>query len=47
MKPHRDIRDGSFDESLFAADPGLVANGQGPKDYLDPELFAHKTYLTG
>ena len=46
-KPHRDIRDGSFDESLFAADLGLVANGRGPKDYLDPELFAHKTYLTG
>lgn len=45
-KPHRDIRDGSFDESLFAADLGLVANGRGPKDYLDPELFARKTYLT-
>jgi len=45
-KPHRDIRDGSFDESLFAADLGLVANGKGPKDYLDPELFARKTYLT-
>jgi hypothetical protein len=45
-RPHADIRDGSFDESLFAADLGLVANGKGPKDYLDPELFARKTYLT-
>jgi hypothetical protein len=45
-QPHEDIRDGSFDESLFAADLGLVANGQGPRDYVDPELFAQKTYLT-
>lgn len=45
-KPHEDIRDGSFDESLFAADLGLVAIGRGPKDYLDPELFAQKTFLT-
>jgi uncharacterized protein len=44
--PHEDIRDGSFDESLFAADLGLVAVGKGPKDYLDPELFAQKTFLT-
>lgn len=44
--PHSDIRDGSFDESLFAADLGLVAAGKGPKDYLDPELFAQKTFLT-
>jgi len=45
-KPHEDIRDGSFDESLFAADLGLVAIGKGPRDYLDPELFAQKTFLT-
>ncbi|WP_420620771.1 ATP-binding protein [Candidatus Poriferisocius sp.] len=44
--PHADIRDGSFDESLFAADLGLVANGMGPDDYVDAELFAAKTYLT-
>ena len=45
-RPHADISDGSFDESLFAADLGLVARGQGPKDYLDPKIFADKTYLT-
>jgi len=45
--PHRDIADGSFDESLFAADLGLVAEGRGPQDYLDAETFAAKTYLTG
>jgi uncharacterized protein len=44
--PHEDIADGSFDESLFAADLGLVARGMGPDDYLDPVLFANKTYLT-
>lgn len=44
--PHADIRDGSFDESLFAADLGLVARGIGPSDYLDPSLFAAKTFLT-
>lgn len=44
--PHQDIADGSFDESLFAADLGLVARGKGPNDYLDPAVFAAKTYLT-
>ena len=31
-----DIADGSFDESLFAADLGMVDRGRGPADYLDP-----------
>jgi hypothetical protein len=44
--PHADISDGSFDESLFAADLGLVELGRGPADYCDPTLFAAKTYLT-
>lgn len=46
-KPRADIADGSFDESLFAADLGLVAEGLGPKDYLDQYTFCEKTYLTG
>ena len=45
--PRTDIADGSFDESLFAADLGSVANGIGPNDYLDPRVFCEKTYLTG
>lgn len=45
-QPRRDIADGSFDESLFAADLGLVARGTGPVDYLDPRAFCEKTYLT-
>jgi Protein of unknown function (DUF499) len=45
-EPRRDIADGSFDESLFAADLGLVDRGRGPADYLDPVTFCEKTYLT-
>jgi uncharacterized protein len=46
-EPRPDIADGSFDESLFAADLGLVDRGRGPADYLDPVAFCEKTYLTG
>jgi hypothetical protein len=45
-EPRKDIADGSFDESLFAADLGMVAEGHGPADYLDPTTFTDKTYLT-
>jgi hypothetical protein len=45
-EPRKDIADGSFDESLFAADLGLVERGRGPADYLDPVTFCEKTYLT-
>lgn len=44
---HRDIADGSFDESVFAADLGSVARGRGPADYREPRRFCDKTYLTG
>jgi hypothetical protein len=45
-KPRTDIADGSFDESLFAADLGMVDRKRGPADYLDPVAFCEKTYLT-
>ena len=45
-EPRPDIADGSFDESLFAADLGLVDRGRGPQDYLDAVTFFEKTYLT-
>jgi hypothetical protein len=45
-EPRRDIADGSFDESLFAADLGMVDRNRGPADYLDPVTFCEKTYLT-
>ena len=40
--PHKDIADGSFDESLFAADLGLVAEGRGPVDYRDPRCLRRR-----
>jgi hypothetical protein len=46
VTPHKDIADGSFDESLFAADLGLVDRGRGPADYLDARTFCEKTHLT-
>lgn len=45
-RPHADIADGSFDESRFAADLGLVDQGVGERDYLDAVTFCEKTYLT-
>lgn len=46
IQPHADIRKGSFDEAVFAADIGDVAGGKAPDDYNDPYLFYKKTYLT-
>ncbi|RLF36004.1 MAG: ATPase [Thermoplasmata archaeon] len=43
---HKDIREGKFDESVFAADLGDVVRNRGPEDYQDPVLFMKKTYLT-
>ncbi|MCB0627703.1 MAG: ATP-binding protein [Pseudomonadales bacterium] len=46
IQPHADIRKGNFDEAVFAADIGDVADGKAPPDYNDPYLFYKKTYLT-
>ena len=46
IPPHEDIRNGHFDEAVFAADLGDVAAGTAPPDYRDPYLFYKKTYLT-
>jgi hypothetical protein len=46
ITPHADIRKGHFDEAVFAADLGDVADGVAPTDYNDPYLFFKKTYLT-
>ncbi|MCD6477944.1 MAG: ATP-binding protein [Candidatus Aenigmarchaeota archaeon] len=46
VEPHQDIKDGNFDESVFAAKLGDVARGQAPPDYGDPQIFFRKTYLT-
>lgn len=44
--PHRDIREGKFDESTFAADLADVLADRGPVEYRDPETFFRKTYPT-
>ncbi len=44
--PHRDIREGRFDESLFAASLADVVAGRGPLEYQDAATFFRKTYLT-
>ena len=44
--PHRDIKEGKFDESIFAADLGDVVNMRAPSEYLDPQVFFKKTYFT-
>jgi predicted AAA+ superfamily ATPase len=44
--PHRDIREGRFDESTFAADLADVLADRGPLEYRDPEMFFRKTYPT-
>lgn len=47
VTPHRDIREKSFSEAVFAADLGDVLAGTAPKEYQDPRLFFARTYLTG
>ena len=44
--PHKDIVDGRFDESIFAADLGNVILGKAPMEYMDGSTFFQKTYLT-
>lgn len=44
--PHEDIRNGDFDEAVFAADLGDVVRGRAAADYNDPYLLYKKTYLT-
>ncbi len=44
--PHRDIREGKLDESVFAADLSDVIADRGPLEYRDAETFFRKTYPT-
>ncbi|MBN1316514.1 MAG: ATP-binding protein, partial [Anaerolineales bacterium] len=46
IPPHEDIRRGGFDEAIFAADLGDVADGRAPADYGDAYFFYKKTFLT-
>lgn len=42
--PHKDIREGRLAD--FAADLSSVLKGEGSLDYIDPEIFFRRTYLT-
>lgn len=44
--PHYDIRTGSLDESVFAANLNEVALGTGRQVYTDPVMFFETTYIT-
>ncbi len=44
--PHRNIREGRVNESLFAANLAQAVQGEGPREYADPETFFDRTYLT-
>ncbi len=46
ITPHRDIREGKFDESVFAADLSDVMAGRASVEYRDPVTFFRKTYPT-
>jgi predicted AAA+ superfamily ATPase len=45
VTPHRDIREGHLDESIFAANLAEVASGTGREIYTSPEMFFQKTYF--
>jgi hypothetical protein len=44
--PHYDIRNGSLDESVFAANLSEVALGTGQEVYSNPTMFFEKTFIT-
>jgi predicted AAA+ superfamily ATPase len=45
-RPHKDVLEGSFKQSEFAADITQVANGTAPEEYQDAEKFFSRTYIT-
>ena len=46
IAPHKDVLDGAFKQSEFAADLTQVQNGTAPDEYKDPEKFFRRTYIT-
>jgi hypothetical protein len=45
-RPHRDVLEGSFKQSEFAADISQVASGTAPDEYQNAEKFFSRTYIT-
>jgi len=46
VTPHKNVLEGTFQESEFAADLNKVANKTASKEYQNPELFFERTYIT-
>lgn len=45
-RPHKDVLEGTFQQSDFAADISRVANGTATAEYQDAENFFARTYVT-
>src|SRR5690606_4340338 len=45
-RPHKDVLEGSFKQSEFAADISQVANGAATDEYQDAEKFFSRTFIT-
>ena len=45
-QPHRDVLEGTFKQSEFAADISQVASGNAPPEYQDAIKFFQRTYIT-
>jgi predicted AAA+ superfamily ATPase len=44
--PHRDVLEGTFQQSEFAADITAVHSGKATKEYQDPIAFFDRTFIT-
>lgn len=44
--PHRDVLEGTFQQSEFAADITAVSSGQASREYQDAVAFFDRTYIT-
>lgn len=46
ITPHKDVLEGTFKQSEFAADLTQVASGNATPEYADPEKFFARTFIT-
>ncbi|WP_457573181.1 ATP-binding protein [Desulfolithobacter sp.] len=46
VTPHKNVLEGTFQESEFAADLHKVANRTASREYQDPALFFERTFIT-
>ena len=44
--PHRDVLEGTFQQSEFAADITAVASGKATREYQDARAFFERTFIT-